>query len=1009
MELELSTVYDTLRVSAEDALSAGQIQSVYYRVFHTPVSQQDTLRAVRKVTGDNKETSCHAGKILDVLLEIEKENALKEELYWESQMLSAGILTGKYADSSGMLSMPCSYEQPQDQSQDREHFQGGCTQDQRAQSSVYVYRLRKDVRRICSRFSKEGLQHALPSIYYGVKSVGPAGPHELWSPCTDLLQHIDDKYDFIRQKLCTEMLQDHYGKLPWEALLPWQQKERVEELAAWAECALDSADLLQLSALPGAFRLYRSRDRVALRLCPEKINPEVLQWTAALSLKELHSCHQLEKRGLAAVMKRCSLDVTSLRRLSLYVQVTVMRAENEKHSHGALLAGSQSWGSWPDVLTGPHCRDLVRFWLGEQSTRNSSRRAVTFCHCSPQQAVLWCILSCQECEREHLIELVHSLTPEELQGPVVQSSQSMGIVPEHPSALRQPCIVRLREIKVALKGAVSWGDCALGVLTQLMKLQDAEVMALIQDLQEASNDYLIELRDKYTAELQAQKMANLFLLLLPDSCQHSRPMGNSDNAESSASEESISARLLRNGEAREIPQETRGNVEGEHERPAVGSDRRELCSVCRHSLVPEEIPYLEVLRDRSNQEEPYGERAVVEGEAGPCDVPLYFEKQGSLIAVAWGKPAEDANDQITSDELLECEAAPSLKQEECSPCAAGHQDEPDQEDASAGKVTSDELVECEAAPSLKQEEVSNAPHQMASEDAGEDEASGSAFFQCSPCAAGHQDEPDQEDSSAGKLPLYEAPVEDKGEGELNGERRDPQRPTDNNSNFSECSQLAGDIQDRLSEEAIYTSSPSGPTTTHETRSADKTDEDDNDRTVEEASKESHSDIATDSIFDKCSEKLFQEHPIKATSAGQTGTKGYRREATIVHISDMEREETMKSLVDMQRKTESKYQRDKERQMFRIQERLSIIQNKKSEEDLLGHRQGDSFKELTENIKQEDRHRQKTLVKEKLEQLRRERSHVMQSKRDRNTTGFKELLDPVVLHRPEQEDIVNSKC
>ncbi|XP_064198110.1 uncharacterized protein LOC135258573 [Anguilla rostrata] len=472
--------------------------------------------------------------------------------------------------------------------------------------------------------------------------------------------------------------------------------------------------------------------------------------------------------------------------------------------------------------------------------------------------------------------------------------------------------MRLREIKSELGEAASWGDCALGVLTQLMKLQDAEVMALILDLQEV---------------------------------------------------------LLHHGEAREIPQGTRDNVKGAQERPAVGSDRGELGSECRNSLVREEIPYLEVLHDSRMQEEPYGERAIVKGEDGPCEVPLYFEKQGSLIAVAWGKPAEDANIQVISDEMMECEAAPSLGQEE----------------------------------------VSDAPHlQMATEDAGEDEAS--AFFQCSPCAAGHQVETDQEDASASKLPLYEAPVEDK-DGELHGERMDPQRPSGNKSEpvFSEFSQLAGDIQDQPTEEAIYTgmSPPSGPTV-HETRPEDETDEEKSDQTMEDASKEPHFDIATD-FFDTCNGKAerFQEYPTEdAASTVKTGTKGYQREATITHISEMEREETMKSLVDMQRKAENKCQRDKERQMFRIQERLSIIQNKKSEDDLLGHKQGDSLKELTENFKQEDRHRQKTLVKEKLEQLRRERSHVMQSKRDRNTAVFKELLDPVVLHRPEQEDIVN---
>ncbi|KAJ8395680.1 hypothetical protein AAFF_G00029170 [Aldrovandia affinis] len=818
MMVELSAIYDTLGVSAEDTLSPEDIQSVYQRVFHTPVSQQDTLRAVRKVTGDDEGTTCHARKILYILLEIEKENVLKEERL----------------------------------------NKGGRTQDQRG-NSLYVWRLKKDVRRICSRLSSEGLQHVIPSVYHGAKSTGPAGPHglrELWSPCANLLQQIDDKYDIIRQKLCTEMLQDHYGNLSWEALLPWQQKERVEDLAAQAECSLESADLLCLSELPGAFRLYRSWDRAILRLCPEQVNPKVLEWTAVLSLKELHSCHQLEKRGLAALIK--SLDGTSLRRLSLYVQLMVMRAESEKHSHGALLAASQSWGNWPDVRD-PHCRDLAKFWLGEQSPLDSDRRTATFSRCSPQQAVLQCMLLCQEGERECLIKLLHSLIPEELQGPEEQSSHSTGIFLECPAALRKPCIVRLKQMKGALRGAVSWGSCALELLTHLMKLQEAEVWAVIQDLQKA------------VGKAQVYSTEN--------------------------------------------PQEIRNNVEGEQERPASGSERRELCSACGHTLAPEEIPYLEVLHATSNQEEPYGEsRANEKGEDAACDVAVHFEKQGSLIAVAWGKPAEEANNQVVSDALVEPEAAPSLEQEENS---------------------------------------DNLHLQKAPKNTGE-ESSDSTFFQSSPRAARHQDQPDQGNASAGKL------------------------------------------------------SPSDPTT-HEARAADNIDKENSGQTMDGSSKGLYPDVVTDSIFDECSGKPehFQEQPMKeAASAGKMGAKGFQREATIVHLSEMECEETMKSLVDIQRKVESRYQRDKERQMFRIQERLSIIQNRKSDEDLLGHRQGDSLKDLTENFKQEDRHRQKTLVKEKLEQLRRERSHVMQSKRDRNMSAFKELLDPVVLNKAGQEDGVN---
>ncbi|XP_071391493.1 uncharacterized protein [Centroberyx affinis] len=153
-----------------------------------------------------------------------------------------------------------------------------------------------------------------------------------------------------------------------------------------------------------------------------------------------------------------------------------------------------------------------------------------------------------------------------------------------------------------------------------------------------------------------------------------------------------------------------------------------------------------------------------------------------------------------------------------------------------------------------------------------------------------------------------------------------------------------------------------------------------------------------------------------------------RERSREPVSVMERERTMRSLADMQRKVEKRQQRDRERQLLRVQERLSIIQNRKAEEDLLGLKQEDTLRHVTHNLPQvkyvctiniftishyvinirmcvfqEDKSQQKTVVRERLEQLRRERSYVMQSKRDRNTAGFKELLGPVALHSSETED------
>nr|XP_046250769.1 uncharacterized protein LOC124062207 [Scatophagus argus] len=128
-----------------------------------------------------------------------------------------------------------------------------------------------------------------------------------------------------------------------------------------------------------------------------------------------------------------------------------------------------------------------------------------------------------------------------------------------------------------------------------------------------------------------------------------------------------------------------------------------------------------------------------------------------------------------------------------------------------------------------------------------------------------------------------------------------------------------------------------------------------------------------------------------------------RDQALEPFSAMERERTMRNLVDMQRKVEQRQQRDRERQLLRVQERLSIIQNRKAEEDLLGLKHIDRLRHLTRDLPQEDRNRQKTVVRERLEQLRRERSSVMQSKRDRNTVGFKELLGPVAFHSREMDN------
>uniref|UniRef100_A0AAV2KTQ2 Uncharacterized protein n=1 Tax=Knipowitschia caucasica TaxID=637954 RepID=A0AAV2KTQ2_KNICA len=113
------------------------------------------------------------------------------------------------------------------------------------------------------------------------------------------------------------------------------------------------------------------------------------------------------------------------------------------------------------------------------------------------------------------------------------------------------------------------------------------------------------------------------------------------------------------------------------------------------------------------------------------------------------------------------------------------------------------------------------------------------------------------------------------------------------------------------------------------------------------------------------------------------------------MSVADREQAVRSLVDLQRRVEQRQQRDRQRQLLKVQERLSIIQSRKAEEEQLGLK--DRLKLLTHDLAQEDLQQQKALVKERLDQLRRERSCILMSKRDKNTAGFKELLGPAGLH------------
>ncbi|KAJ7329305.1 hypothetical protein JRQ81_015479 [Phrynocephalus forsythii] len=127
-----------------------------------------------------------------------------------------------------------------------------------------------------------------------------------------------------------------------------------------------------------------------------------------------------------------------------------------------------------------------------------------------------------------------------------------------------------------------------------------------------------------------------------------------------------------------------------------------------------------------------------------------------------------------------------------------------------------------------------------------------------------------------------------------------------------------------------------------------------------------------------------------------------REKAFVWSSRQEKVEAIQRLAELQAEGERRQRRDKERQILRFQERLSIARRRKSEDDLVGGSPSERWLFSAAHPGQ-DQAGQKTAVKHQLEKVKRERTYIMQSKRERNSLRFKELLSLHVAPREESPD------
>ncbi|KYO19817.1 kielin/chordin-like protein isoform B [Alligator mississippiensis] len=134
----------------------------------------------------------------------------------------------------------------------------------------------------------------------------------------------------------------------------------------------------------------------------------------------------------------------------------------------------------------------------------------------------------------------------------------------------------------------------------------------------------------------------------------------------------------------------------------------------------------------------------------------------------------------------------------------------------------------------------------------------------------------------------------------------------------------------------------------------------------------------------------------------------RREKAFVLPSRAEQQAAVRELAALQQRARSRCQQDRERQLLRVQERLCIARDRKAEDNCVGTWPGD-LTQLRHQARpcpgassapQEQR---RTAVRQQLERVQRERTCVMRCRHQRNTRSFQELLDPLVMPAPGEQE------
>ncbi|KAM9754944.1 uncharacterized protein ACNS7B_007651 [Menidia menidia] len=898
---------------------------------------------MKKIAGGDSSWSCTGRNVLDVLLEMERERERKEMQYWNSRLLDAGNL----------------HHTKNDVQQNREHdhfikaspsefesFQPFTIETDKSKEyrdrARKTRRLKKAAKQCWVRLASQGVQSILPS-HSQDQRFGTGDQAWGYVSLSDILLLVAFKYDVVTHLLYTEMLQEHYTEHVWDTLLPWQQYMEVEALEDLAEEALESVDMLRLAMLPGAFRIYKSCLDTSLKSCAEFGEQS---WSAVSFLNDLHTFRQQEQNTLSAMCQRMQGDTLKL--LFLYIWLATLRAQREKMSYGALLAARQSWDTWPQVVA-PCRAELAALLLHSQQEEEENGGKDDFV--TPQQdAVIVLLVLSQELERKHLVKLIHEVSLKDLE--VSGCTMPSDDVSEQ-EAMKAGCIKRLREIN-------TWQKTQQGSSTP-SKQTNSQTQMLGKESQIQLGDGALLLLT-HLMELQEVQASALLEALVDGNSQRIQGLRDKYEDEIKAARFPSLLHLLTSDPSPTscpmlIPNLNENSTtelrmcqtENGRSAEATAADSNKKAGV-----VMNEVQTADGL---DKHDVCSGCGAVIEDLPYLeilCAPDAQGDAHGGLSAE--GEATEEEEESVTNTSQS-CQKQGSLITLAWSK-RLETEAEPQRQDGES-KRHQIQSTECEQTVRNRDGEELN-------------------------CRALH-DSPsaDQQNKAIEQMILNKRP---------NGDQSDEK---EDSSKSDQVSMVADSLQN-VQQHPVADSSEHAGHPCSETSNHTAPNEMPEVETCPTEAKPEQWGLREPELSDREELSLCQE----STGDGSLSKGAAKRVSPPMEreaVSAMEREKTMRSLVDMQRKVEQRQQRDRERQLLRVQERLSIIQNRKAEEDLLGLNHTDRIKQLTQDLPTEDKSQQKTVVRERLEQLRRERSYIMQSRRDRNTAGFKELLAPVTLH------------